>query len=207
MPTEATAAAPDQDPATRLLLLEASMEMFSRHGFESTTLGAIASSVGVTTGAVYSSFESKQDLFASTVLHAREVVEAAVMAGQPQTATAEERAAAYLNSIAGLASSRRHVMAFRVIVPLELVRNEGLRIALDDELRSRADLCERVMARRSDGRRAALTDRARDWASVILAMGEGIAGLLQNDPGLPTFDPRDAAAFVIDLLHGRLLTT
>jgi AcrR family transcriptional regulator len=207
MPAKSTPPAPEPDQATRVLLLDASLTMFARHGFESTTLAALASSVGVTTGAVYSSFESKQDLFVSTVLYVREVVEKAVMGGQPVDATPEERAGAYLRSIADLTVSRPDMMAFRVIVPLELARNEGLRAALDDELSSRVDLCERVMARRQDGRKAPLSDKGRDLARVILTSGEGITGLLQGDPGIAPMDPSAAAKFMVDLVGGRLLAT
>jgi AcrR family transcriptional regulator len=49
--------------ATRTELLRAAAGLFLRDGFVATSLADIASAAGVTKGAVYSNFESKEDLF------------------------------------------------------------------------------------------------------------------------------------------------
>jgi AcrR family transcriptional regulator len=200
MATRTTPREPDDDQATRLLLIDASMAMFARHGFESTALVALAKSVGVTTGAVYGNFESKQDLFVSTVLHVRQTV----LSRQPATGTPRDRAVAYLGAIAFMADVKPDLMAFRAIVPLELARNEGLRIALHDELEARLGLCEDLMARRADGRRSAGTQKGRAWALTVLSLGEGIAGLLQTDPGVARLSIAGATTFLSDLLNDTL---
>jgi AcrR family transcriptional regulator len=195
---------PDHEQATRLLLLEASVAMFARRGFESTTLSALASTVEVTTGAVYGNFESKQDLFVSAVLHSRRIVESTVDELQPTAASLEERGAAYLKAIASLTISRPDVMAFRMIVPMELARNEDLRAALNDELNSRLELCERIMARRPSGRRAPLSRKGRDLAITVLSLGEGLSALLQGDPGTEPLSTTAAANVLADLIDGSL---
>src|SRR5580765_1647639 len=48
---------------TRAELLRAAYRLFLRDGFVATSLAAIAEEAGVTKGAVYSNFESKEDLF------------------------------------------------------------------------------------------------------------------------------------------------
>lgn len=48
---------------TRVRLIEAADELFRRDGFHPTTLDRIADRAGYTKGAVYSNFESKEDLF------------------------------------------------------------------------------------------------------------------------------------------------
>jgi AcrR family transcriptional regulator len=201
---ESTRTNSDDGQATRLALIDASLAMFSQRGFESTTLGALASSIGVTTGAVYGNFESKQDLFVSAALHARRQVERAVLLGQPSTGDLADRAAAYIQAVATLGTQQPSLIAFRVIVPLELARNAELREALDDEHSSRVELCQRIMARRPNGRTAPLTRRGRELANTILALGDGIAALLQVDPGIVPYKPKDAAAFISALLQGRL---
>jgi AcrR family transcriptional regulator len=206
MATRTTPPEPDNDQATRLLLIDASMAMFARHGFESTALAALAKSVGVTTGAVYGNFESKQDLFVSTVLHVRQVVEQTVLGRQPAAGTPRDRAVAYLGAIADLADTKPDLMAFRSIVPLELARNEGLRTALHDELEARLALCEGLMARRADGRRGPGTQKSRGWALTVLSLGEGMAGLLQTDPGVARLPIAGARTFMSDLLNGTLFS-
>lgn len=52
---------------TRYEVLKAAGRLFLRDGFVATSLSAIAEEAGVTKGAVYSNFESKEDLFLSIV--------------------------------------------------------------------------------------------------------------------------------------------
>lgn len=52
---------------TRAEVLAAAGRLFLRDGFVATSLSAIAEEAGVTKGAVYSSFESKEDLFLTLV--------------------------------------------------------------------------------------------------------------------------------------------
>lgn len=48
---------------TRETLLDTAAQLFARKGFRATTLSQIADAAGATTGAVYSNFEGKEDLF------------------------------------------------------------------------------------------------------------------------------------------------
>jgi AcrR family transcriptional regulator len=48
---------------TRDELVDAAERLFSKQGFHSTSLDAVAADAGFTKGAVYSNFESKEDLF------------------------------------------------------------------------------------------------------------------------------------------------
>lgn len=55
--------AKDQNPAeTRLRLVQAAFQEFYRNGFQGTGLGAILEQAGVSKGALYNHFASKQDL-------------------------------------------------------------------------------------------------------------------------------------------------
>jgi AcrR family transcriptional regulator len=51
----------------REALLVAGARVFSRHGFQAATLREIASEAGMTTGAVYSNFDGKADLFLAVI--------------------------------------------------------------------------------------------------------------------------------------------
>ena len=48
---------------TRERLLEAAREVFARNGFHGSSVEEIASAAGFSTGALYSNFEGKEDLF------------------------------------------------------------------------------------------------------------------------------------------------
>ena len=47
---------------TRAAIIHAAARLFARHGIEATSIDAVAASIGLTKGAVYGSFASKQEL-------------------------------------------------------------------------------------------------------------------------------------------------
>src|ERR1700685_2397077 len=66
---------------TRTRLLDAARSVFARGGFHGASVEEIASEAGVSTGALYSNFDGKEDLFLALMEreiseHAREIAEA-----------------------------------------------------------------------------------------------------------------------------------
>ena len=61
MPSVMTRA--ERQQRTRDELVDAAERLFSRHGFHATSIDAVAAEAGYTKGAVYSNFDSKEDLF------------------------------------------------------------------------------------------------------------------------------------------------
>jgi AcrR family transcriptional regulator len=57
----------EQQAMTRDRLLDAATALFATHGLNGTSLADIAEHAGVTTGAIYSNFSTKNDLFAAVV--------------------------------------------------------------------------------------------------------------------------------------------
>ncbi|WP_137389672.1 TetR/AcrR family transcriptional regulator [Rhodoligotrophos defluvii] len=55
------------DPGTRERMLEAAAELFLRQGFATTTIRQIAESCGVTPGAIYNHFSSKDEILYSII--------------------------------------------------------------------------------------------------------------------------------------------
>src|SRR5664280_21499 len=47
----------------RRRLLDAALEVFAEHGFDTTNLDQVAAAAGLTKGAIYSNFTGKDDLF------------------------------------------------------------------------------------------------------------------------------------------------
>lgn len=83
--------------AVRRRLLEAALEVFAELGFDNASVDQVASAAGLTKGAVYSNFASKDDLFlammSEQILHRVDIVRAtlaAVPADQPLQQTLQE---------------------------------------------------------------------------------------------------------------------
>src|SRR5687767_15759101 len=63
MPSRKRLTREESKARTRADLLRAASRLFVRNGFVATSLADIAEEAGLTKGAVYSNFESKEDLF------------------------------------------------------------------------------------------------------------------------------------------------
>lgn len=83
-----------QQAATRDRVLRAAAKVFARHGFDGASVGQVANEAGFTKGAVYSNFESKEELFASLLeLRCRETLEeTARLVQEPGQASARVQA-------------------------------------------------------------------------------------------------------------------
>ena len=68
---------------TRRRLVEEAARLFSRQGFAKTSLSAIVANVGLTKGAFYHHFPTKQDLFATCYEQQAERVAAVIRAVEP----------------------------------------------------------------------------------------------------------------------------
>src|SRR3954454_21935814 len=104
---------------TRSDLLRAASRLFVRNGFVATSLSDIAEEAALTKGAVYSNFDSKEELFLALL---QETDRPDNAARQEETApsdlsaavgdTPEERAAAWGRAIGGRRRSRKNVALF-----------------------------------------------------------------------------------------------
>jgi AcrR family transcriptional regulator len=85
---------------TRARLLATAEELFMARGFAATTVGAVAREAGLTTGAVYSNFDGKADLFLAVLEQATEVELAAVRVALDEARTDEQRLEVFTTAIA-----------------------------------------------------------------------------------------------------------
>jgi AcrR family transcriptional regulator len=99
---------------TRAELLRAANRLFLRDGFVATSLALIADEAALTKGAVYSNFESKEDLFLALLQQADEAGRwyAPAAVESAAGATPRERAASFGRVAAAVRPSRRHVALF-----------------------------------------------------------------------------------------------
>jgi AcrR family transcriptional regulator len=107
--------------SNRRHLLRAANRLFLRQGFVATTLAEIADEAGMTKGAVYSNFASKEELFltvlrepmvSTEVFAPSEVATGDGETGPVDGATGRERARAFGRYAARRRPSRRHVALF-----------------------------------------------------------------------------------------------
>jgi AcrR family transcriptional regulator len=118
---------------TRYELLRAASRLFLRNGFVATSLADIAEEAGLTKGAVYSNFESKEDLFLALLdgdtegrpYAAQEELAPSDLSGIDGDSP-EERARAWGEQLAGYRPNRRNVALFLEMNAFAL-RNERTR--------------------------------------------------------------------------------
>jgi AcrR family transcriptional regulator len=117
---------------TRGELLRAASRLFLRNGFVATSLADIAEEAGLTKGAVYSNFESKEELFLALLQGDDEHPYAATEELAPADTSsvtgvdADARARSWGEHLAGLKPNRRNVALFLEMNAFAL-RNERTR--------------------------------------------------------------------------------
>ena len=179
--------------ASREALLDAAARVFSRDGFHRATLDAIADEAGLTKGAVYSSFDGKDDLFFA--LQRRRFTEL----GEQVAATA--RHAADGPSVGAAAASQLPFDREWNLLFLEFVTYAARRpdfsgelvVNLQEQRRRNAVEIERLAASAGDG----LLVSAERVARLAGAMANGLAieALLEPDA-----DAHELLADALDVL-------
>ena len=76
---------------TRLKIIAAALELFSRNGYSNTTLAMIAEAAGFSRGPIYWHFKSKDELYEAVLAYSQEPLEQLIeqsrqLAGDPQAA-------------------------------------------------------------------------------------------------------------------------
>jgi AcrR family transcriptional regulator len=125
---------------TRQELLRAASRLFLRNGFVATSLADVAEEAGLTKGAVYSNFESKEDLFLALLAGDQQRAYAAQEDLAPSDLTAADgpdplaRARAWGEHLGGLQPNRRNVALFLEMNAFAL-RNERTRTGVAEHNR------------------------------------------------------------------------
>lgn len=102
-------AASSRSEATRQLLLETSLDLFARSGYDSTSVDAICRKAGMSKGAFYHHFTGKQELFLALFeqwLHGIDAELDAIRAGAPNAAAALRAMADTLRAVFDVARGR-----------------------------------------------------------------------------------------------------
>jgi len=137
---------------TRRRLLDAAETVFHDQGYHAASLSHVASQAGFTKGAVYSTFESKADLFLAVLARRAAGRQAAIRAALEETASADDLLAATAAALSRFGDSVASERSFwAALIEFMIV------VGRDETLQAR-------FAAHHDASREAVAESAREWA-------------------------------------------
>ncbi|BBX35192.1 hypothetical protein MMAG44476_02265 [Mycolicibacterium mageritense DSM 44476 = CIP 104973] len=154
-------------------ILDAAMEVFAAEGFAGATIDAIGQAAGFTKGAVYSNFESKDELFLALLDRQSEnrgelIVTAFDSGGGDTTATAQALSQSILDSIHD--QNEYHLVFFEYW--LRAMRDPQLRDRLIERRRAAAEQALRVVEKAGT---VLPSQQLADLAQLVVTITTGIA--------------------------------
>jgi AcrR family transcriptional regulator len=188
---------------TRQRLLAAAGEVFAQRGYDRASLDDVATAAGLTKGAVYSSFASKDDLFYALMRERIDERLALVAEAVERQETVREITRDAGSGLAQLMSSQRDWHLLFIEFWARAIRDPGLRDELARERRSVRGLIAEFLQARATEAGVNLPVPAEQLAVAVLALSNGIAIEHLADPD--TVDP-STFGVVLGLLLDSLLT-
>lgn len=197
MPTRAQAGR----ERTRDALLEAAIHVFARRGYEAARLAEVARQAGLTTGAVYSNFDGKHDLFLAAfereiARHVSEVTAAVAAAPTPAA-----RIAAAASQWAGFLESSPDRFPLFIEYWAQAVRDPDLRPEFAARFAALRETTARLIATDAEEAGAVLPIPAEQIAVAVNALTNGFALEHLADPEAV---PPELYGALLSLLLGAL---
>ena len=177
--------------AVRRRLLDAALEVFAEQGFASASLDQVAEAAGLTKGAIYSNFASKDDLFFAMmkdqVMKRIEAVRTALAASSPGTDGQQARYDIGRLLTEAFTQQRQWQLVFLDFWQ-RAVRDDAVRaqfVAHRRALRAAiAECVEQILGQAPDLGQLTVDD----VVTVLLALSNGLAIEQYADPGLVSDD-------------------
>jgi AcrR family transcriptional regulator len=188
---------------TRRRLLKAAGEVFAERGYDRASLDDVADAAGLTKGAVYSSFASKDDLFYALMRERISERLALVAEAVERQASVGEITRDAGSGLAQLMSSQRDWHLLFIEFWARAVRDPGLRDEFARERHSMRTMITQFLEERAVEAQVNLPAPAEQLAVAILALSNGIAIEHIADPD--TVDP-SIFGVTLSLLVDGLLT-
>jgi AcrR family transcriptional regulator len=184
---------------TRRRVLDAAFEVFSAHGIAASSLSEVAAAAGLTKGAVYSSFASKDELVLALMEeHVAQRVDAALTNFTENVDTDHalaEMAAALVAGMRADVAWHRLLAEYFAMASHDPARRDGLR----QRRREAREAITRVLVRVADGLGIELPLAPAEMAVVLLALSNGLAVETDIDPEAV---PADLLGRVLTLIAG-----
>ncbi|MBW3664387.1 MAG: TetR/AcrR family transcriptional regulator [Actinobacteria bacterium] len=166
---------------TRRALIEAAAQVFARSGFDGASVDAIAEAAGFTKGAVYSNFDSKEELFFEVVDARLADVLEGFSANVGEDAIAVDLLPAAIDSLSTVYADPDWVL-LEVEVLLYAQRHPGARQRLAEFRREQLDRIEGFIEGLLAEGEVRLPRTPREVAALVTAATIGIAHLELADP-------------------------
>ncbi len=185
----------EQRARTRRELLDAAATVFARNGYHATSVDMVAEAAGYTKGAVYSNFDSKEELFLAVVDEGLD---------QAVTTLEEIVASAAPEDRADLVGQRRGKMQvfdrdwhmLETEFSLYAARNEHIRERLAQRQRSIRDRIAALLEQHLSDIGATADVNPQDLARLLIATGDGLTVMALAEP-----DETDGGQLMATLLH------
>jgi AcrR family transcriptional regulator len=189
---------------TRRRILDAAFAVFSARGIAASSLSEVAAAAGLTKGAVYSSFDSKDELVLALMEeHAAARIDAA-LAGFSDNADTDhalaDMAAALVEGMRTDAAWHRLLAEFFAMASHDAARQRALR----ERRREVREAITRVLVRVATGLAIELPLPPAEMAVVLLALSNGLAVETEIDPDAV---PADLLGRVLTLIAGDAVAT
>lgn len=160
---------------TREALIDAAARVFARQGFHGASLDEIAEAAGFSKGAIYSNFESKEDLFLQVLDHHDRQQRASLSGVLARGATLEERLRALGEWFDRTVEQERDWSLLTLEFSMYAARNPSLREALAAQHHSSQRAVAELIERQSADLGFPIADDPAVVAQAIQALGTGIS--------------------------------
>jgi AcrR family transcriptional regulator len=187
----------EQRERTREDLLDAARVLFARHGFNGASVDQIAETAGFTKGAVYSNFDSKEELFLALLERQLDRSVAQLEALLDQNAPAE-RASAFVEGVGDLPVLDHDWFLLEAEFLLYAARNPDVTVrdlVADRQQRTRARITELVRRHLDD---VGVDADAESVARMLMALADGLTQAALVDE--TARDHRRILAFALELV-------
>lgn len=184
---------------TRERLLAAARTVFAQHGFHGASVEEIASEAGYSTGALYSNFDGKEDLFLALMDHEIDAYTQEISTAVDGLSSVAERARDGAAQWMGIVDREPEMLMLFVEFWAYAARDPGARERVAASFAKAHQVLARLIA---DGARELaleLTMPAEDLAIAIDALAEGIA---RQKLANPSAVPDDLMGRVLSVLLG-----
>ena len=164
---------------TRTQLIDAAATVFGRRGFVAASLDEVAEEAGLTKGAVYSNFDSKEDLFQAVIderlnepmRHGAEIIDSTM-------GTSEDHAMAGARVFVDTVEQEREVFLLSLEFNIHVARHPKLASAFKARNREQLQRVAELISAKSDE----LPLPAEQMAIAVEALSQGIALQKLADP-------------------------
>jgi AcrR family transcriptional regulator len=163
-------------------LIDAAAELFAERGYWGVSLDEIAERAGLTKGAVYSNFESKDDLLLAVAASQSINLDPAILMDESLTLTELARAAGMEVGRIATSSEQRRLAPRELELSTLALTNDKIRNVLTAFGRLQRETLARILESRAEAEHMELPLPPLELATIVWALGQGLTRHRFIDP-------------------------